>query len=564
MAGEKVFGRVRPAWAGLAVVLAGGLGLRLWGIDHGLPMVYNPDEGRHFVSVAVDFFARGDLNPGYFVNPPALTYLLFIVYTLWYGPGDAVVQAFQAGSGEVWIVGRATVAVVGVLAAWLTYLAGARLFSRGVGLLAALLLAVGFLPVFQSHFALNDVPAMTAFALGLVGTAGVLRRGFLVDYAVGGTGVGLACATKYTAGIILLPLLVAAASRTRADPRRVLGGLAVAAAATLASFLVANPYSVLDSETFLDDIGFLNLPTQGPPKLGQSEENGIVYYLWVLTWGLGWAPSIAAAGGALRLFLVDRWLFAVLVPATVLFVLFMGLQERFFGRWLLPVFPIVALLAAHGTAELLRAFVPRRPTIAMPAAAIAALVLVAQSIVHAVHTDLVLAREDTRAIARKWLADNIPEGTRMVVEPVGVVERVNPPWQIFHPRKTLIRLGILEPHAPPGTLGGESYTLGLDPRLIGVYVRQGFCLVLVGTVQRGRVLATPEEAPKAIEYYRDLERVGRVVYHLSPYDDGDKPLPFNFDTSTNYYPLSFHRPGPEITLYELTGGSCDRSDATRK
>ena len=36
----------------------------------------------------------------------------------------------------------------------------------------------------------------------------------------------------------------------------------------------------------------------------------------------------------------------LLVPAPVLFLAFMGLQGRYFGRWLLPIFPILCLLAA--------------------------------------------------------------------------------------------------------------------------------------------------------------------------------------------------------------------------
>ena len=53
------------------------------------------------------------------------------------------------------------------------------------GLLAAAAMAVAFLPVFYSHQALNDVPAMTALTLSLVGTAGALRSGRAVDYALG-------------------------------------------------------------------------------------------------------------------------------------------------------------------------------------------------------------------------------------------------------------------------------------------------------------------------------------------------------------------------------------------
>lgn len=542
-------------------MLLGGLGLRLWGIDHGLPAVYNPDEKNHFVSIAVSFFERDSLDPDYFVNPPALTYLFAAVYAAWYGLGNDVVEAFAVGSNDIWIIGRVVVALIGVFAAWLTFVAGSRLFNRGVGLLAALLVSVGFLPVFQSHFALNDIPALAAATLGLVGAVGILRRGWLLDYAVAGVGTGLAVATKYTAGVILLTVLLAAASRVGATRRRAATGVGIVLAAALISFLVTNPYSVLDSKTFLEDIGLLNLPSQGPEKLGQPEENGVLYYLSSLTWGLGWVPSILALAGAVRLWFTDRWAFAILVPPTVLLILFMGLQERFFARWLLPVYPLVALLAAYSANELFREVSRRAPRYALPAVALAAAALCGQSVVHAVHTDLVLTREDTRTIARNWLGRNIPAGTRMVIEPTGVVETVGSPWRTFIARPTLVKLGLLDPTALRAPQG-EQYVLGLDPRLIDVYERKGFCYVLVGTLQRGRALATPNEAPGAVEYYRELERVGKVVYRASPYDDGEAPLAFDFGKWNNLYPLAFHRPGPEVTLYELLGGDCgDPADA---
>ena len=74
-------------------------------------------------------------------------------------------------------------ALLGTLAVWLLYLAGARLFDRGVALLAAALEAVAFLPVFYAHLALNDVPTLAPLTLSLVGTAGVLRKGRARDYA---------------------------------------------------------------------------------------------------------------------------------------------------------------------------------------------------------------------------------------------------------------------------------------------------------------------------------------------------------------------------------------------
>ena len=78
--------------------------------------------------------------------------------------------------------------------------------------------AAAFLPVFYAHLALNDAPALAPVALGLDGAAGVLRSGRCRDYAIAGLGFGLAAATKYTAGIVVVCLIAAAvlAPRDRA------------------------------------------------------------------------------------------------------------------------------------------------------------------------------------------------------------------------------------------------------------------------------------------------------------------------------------------------------------
>ncbi len=104
--------RNRTTWLALAGILALGLLLRLWNIDHGLPYVYNADEELHFVPKAVDMLS-GSLNPHYFENPPALTYLLFALYKIGLGAGNR----FELARIVVALIGTGVIALV-YWAAW--------------------------------------------------------------------------------------------------------------------------------------------------------------------------------------------------------------------------------------------------------------------------------------------------------------------------------------------------------------------------------------------------------------------------------------------------------------
>jgi 4-amino-4-deoxy-L-arabinose transferase-like glycosyltransferase len=573
-------GRWHWPWLGLAAVLLLGGALRLWGARQGLPYTYNLDESDHFVPRAVAMFGHG-LNPHYFGNPPGLTYLLHLVFAVWFGGGAGVRHAYALHPGDVYLVARVSTALLGTLAIWLLYLLGARMFDRRTGLLAAAIEAVAFLPVFYSHLALNDVPTLAPLTLSLLGAAGVLRRGRSGDYLLAGTGVGLACATKYTAGIALLPLAAAVAARylereghrspeaTPSQPGvQAVTGVALAGVAALAGFLLANPYSLLDYASFHRELVHQStLSSEAQGKLGAPREGGLPYYLWSLTWGLGWAPALAALGGALTVWRADRRLGWMLVPAPVLFLLFMGFQGRYFGRWLLPVFPILCLLAAFFALRLTDALARRVPRLRLAAVALMVAFVCGQGLLYSLHCSLLLSRADTRNLTRAWMVEHVPAGSRVVVEPVvpnlwvadvggAPVGTTASRWRKYPSlRRFLDPLrGSAETEPPRVRL--EDYERTLGPALIAFYEQHGYCWVVSGSTQSGRAYARPNAVPQAIAYYGALARQAQVVYRATPYGSGQGPVPFGFDWSFDYYPLAYERPGPVMTVYRLAGGRC--------
>ena len=560
------------------LLVAAGL-LRVWGVHSGLPYAYNADENAHFAPKAIGLFDHG-WNPHYFVNPPAFTYLLHIVFAVWFGGGTAVQERFASDPTSVFVVARVTAAVCGTVAVWLLYLAGARMFDRRVGLLSAGLLTVSFLPVFYSHLALNDVPNLAPICLSLWGTAGVLRLGRLRDYAVAGIGLGLACATKYTGGIVILPLVAAVVAQALAPGGReiALRGLGVAAGAAVVAFLVANPYALLSFSEFSDGLNHqTSVADDAIGKLGLGQDNGYLYYLWTLTWGIGWVPALAALLAVPVLWRDERRLVWLLAPAPIVFIIFMGSQTRFFGRWLIPILPLICLLGSYAVLEAADWAGRRIPRLRPTLVALAVVALCAQAAVSSLHNGLVLHRPDTRNTTREWLAANVKpikleDGTlkapKIVVEPVvpdSWAQDVGKPvsfsangyrWSKFPTSRT--NLG------PDGTFAAgmgnivniEDYERTLQPQLVDYYAAHGYCYVVSGSTQRGRAEADPQLVPGAIAYYRRLEQDADVVHVSTPYGKGQGPVKFNFDWSFDYYPLAYHRPGPMMTVYRLRTGRC--------
>lgn len=537
-----------PGGAALGWVLLGALVLRLWSIKHGLPFVYSVDEEQHFVPHAVHMIGGG-LNPHYFENPPALTYLLFAVFKLRFHAGfpfgsGGFLHSFNHDPSAVFTTARVVVALLGTLSVGLIYWAGRRFYDRRVGLLAALLMACAFLPVFYAKQALNDAVTLVPLTVALVACLGIYERARIWDWALAGAATGVAVDVKYTAGAMVAVIAVAGLARLiekRLTLRQLVTGALVAAVALVVLVIVLNPYALVDFSLFRHQVLSQAGTAGSSGKIGQSSQPGWIYYIWTLTWGLGWVPLVAAAAGAVLALRSSRVRGLMLVTFPVLLWLFLGGQARHFGRWYMPAYPAIAILAAYGAVRAVDAlpavWAARRRTALVVAAGV---LLAMQGLWTSVRVDSVLAHTDTRTQARQWIEQNVPANSGLVVEPAVFPAdflKVGKPKQPYR----------LYPIKPPL----QAYEKHLSPALLAKYRRQRYCYVLVASYQHDRGLNAGFKGARA--YYRALDAQSQSLARFSPYRFGAKPVRFNFDLSYNFVPRAYRLPGPLLELRRLNG-----------
>jgi hypothetical protein len=570
---------LRPAPLILVGIVVAGLALRITNNRYGLPYVFTHDEAENYTHRAVSMF-REDLDPGYYENPTTFTYLVFAALRLHFGvlsslvggggifalPRGNVTSQFATDPTNVWIVARTLTALLGMAGVVVVYLAGRKLFGRREGLVAAAILAFSFLAVTYSRQAVTDVGALTGVGLALLFSTKALEDGGRRWFALAGAAAGLALSFKYTAGLVLLPVGISALLRLKAEPLRTLLSGLLALACAAATFALLNPYLIVHFSDFTQKVRAQAEVAGNLAKAGQ-QGSAPAYYLESLTWGLGWAVALAALAGGIVLARRD-WRRALLLASfPVALFLYLSLQSRYFGRWLLPAYPALALLTGVALVQAGEWLTRRRPRLAPVAVGGLTLVVLLQSLLADVRTAVVLGREDTRLEARRYLAANYPPQLRISIEPAipdrfyrAAPDGKLPSWlsrcadngyayRSAGGRRVCAPLEPGQFARPANKLKSSNYHFALLPQAIEDMRFYGYCTVMTISLVRDRVEQIGSSKVKA--YYRRLEREADLVKAWSPYRKGAKPPPFDFDLSYNYYPGAFERPGPEIKLYRL-------------
>ena len=384
------------------VVVAAGL--RLWGINFGLPALYRPDED---VTVGRAMgMLHGVLNP-HFADWP---HLYFYVAAAWLAPFRLVGLVSDPASGYLGV--RVLDALLGSLTVLLVFEFGRRAYGWLAGFFGAAALAVAFLHVRDSHFGTLDIPLSLACVAALYIAYRTLQSRGLRPLLINGITLGVATSLKYNGALIFAGIAAAQTLRARAELLpwpRLLARLALISVLGIVTLALTSPFLVLDPGMTQHGIGYIfahlgraTAPAIGWVQLGVALWFGIDPVLVLL-------GVIGVAYAAWRRQPAD-W---IILTFLLVYFLLIGAGRSVFLRYADPMIPLLLLLGGRALAAFVQLTALGRTR--RLALGVAFVLIAVAPLVHDVRYDLLIQQTDTRTLAFDWLAQHVPAGGRAAV-----------------------------------------------------------------------------------------------------------------------------------------------------
>jgi YYY domain-containing protein len=475
--GETRRARLATLLALLAILIVGAT-LRLTGLDWDDSQHLHPDE--RFLTMVENNLAWPETLSDYWdtavspLNPYNRGHGSYVYGVLPVFITKAVGQATGlTGYGGVYLAGRAVSALMDLLCVLLVYAIGARLYDRRVGLLGALLLALSALNIQQAHYFTVDTTLTFFVTLAFYLAVRVAQEDRWRDRILLGLVFGLAVACKIsvlTFGLVIALAFALAAWRRGAgavtlrwqhrrlgrylfhgsvrnlEPKRgvewdwlLLRALELAPAALVilllaaAAFRVAQPHAFQGSgflglkinPQWQDDMSYVRRLVSGeidyPPSHQWASRPPVWYMLKNLVlWGVGLPLGVAIwAAWALMAWELLKGRSAHLLPWAWMTFTF-GYQSIQFVkamRYILPIYPTMALVAAYGLVWLWEAAgrVQRRRWLRVAGRAAVGGVVLATALWALAFTSI-YTRPVTRIAASRWVYEHIPRGSTISFE----------------------------------------------------------------------------------------------------------------------------------------------------
>lgn len=537
-------------WLGFFIITGLAAAIRVCGLSWGLPQEFHPDEPL-VVPRAVKAVTTGDWNPHYFLVPSLQTGITSLAYKIIYLGGritgvfenvDGFAEWAAWHNGTLYLVGRGISVVFGLLVVIGTMFLAEEVLrkntsipSRSIasrfvgseGLIAGLYVSVSPLVTQSSRFITPDIPMLAFYTWSLWA---ILRASRLADIRMlilGAFLAGLAISSKYSATILLLPLIICGYLMKQSGEGKpaIIGFSIPAIGALVAGFLIGTPWALLDIATFLNHLQ-IQYTAQHEGHLGMERAGATIFRIFsdlILKEGAG--LLLFGIAGVGILWRNNRRAWWILVPLLIIYILEISRWRTYADRYLLPALPLMGILAVMSWEAIISKI--KSDSIRTIVSILLILFLVLPPAIINYHLTKDLFCQDTRTIALEWIEENIPPGTRILWEIGGPQPADRNAPHHREPSYDLITL-------PPWF---SETAQGVDPLIALLEVKPEYVITTSNYRARYEDAWAEKRFPKVAEawrkYYSELDSKWDTAYEVRPGKDAQ----------------GYKVTGPEIRIY---------------
>jgi len=413
----------------LVLIIGLAIFIRLYGVGFGLPYITHPDEPTIFYRAFTLPLQTYSLNPDWFIYPSLYIHIQSFVYGLVYVVNfilgifrGTFVHIKDISEAAFYIWGRVTTALFGTLTVYIAYLVGKETFNKKTGLLAASMLSVYLLHVDCSHHIKVDVPMgfflLTAFYFAWK----IFETSEKRCYILAGLFAGFTISTKYTGGLIIIPIILAhlfSDKKERVFDKKIISTLFF----IIGGFILTSPYALAHPRNLMNSTLYAASYYAAGGTTGHGGtflENLRFYFSYLYSVGLS-SKLLAIVGllGTLSAIFRHKKRDIIILSFPFSYLVFLCFFKCCFTRSLIPILPFIALLGAGFVVKSVEiiskklAFGQSSSNILLILLSLAILIIPLKKVVL---LDQRIAQKGTRVESMEWINTNLPRGSKIAFE----------------------------------------------------------------------------------------------------------------------------------------------------
>lgn len=413
----------------IIIIVLMGFIFRLWGIDHNLPLLPDPDEQMNVNRSLA--FGSGDLNPHNFKHPATHQYMVSILFGIYFvisylTGGISSIHDFEllfiSAPTYFYLIARVFVAILGSITLYLIYLTGKNNYGNTVGVTSSVFLMVSVAHA-TYYLPKGEIPTTFFICLSFIYILKFSSEGKLKDYILAGIFAGLAVGTKYYSGLLIFPIIASHfIYRSKAKVSYLNRNIVYSLIFMALTFFITNPFIILDFKTFNEHFKYqMEWPSMYSETLSGFGAGHIFYLKSIVSYCLGLVLGVISLLGFLfalyRREKCDLIIFSFIVP----FFLVLGLTNLPYFRYMIPILPFLVLFGGRLVFEFLN-FSPIKLNANNKSLiiSIVTLILILSPMYNLINYNIRANEKDIRIVAKEWVEANIPKDSKILLSGLNV------------------------------------------------------------------------------------------------------------------------------------------------